>query len=206
MRMIVGLGNPGTQYRSHRHNFGFMAIDRFIDFYHLIPKFKEQKQALTLKTTVILVGNDGVEKPRDILLVKPLTYMNLSGNAVQQLMSFYKIPLTNLLIISEDINLPFGTLKILPKGGSGGHNGLKSIYKHLGEGFPRLRFGVGYNSLISLEQFVLSNFTQQERKQLSYYLDLITQIMANFVANYPLDKLMSKYNGNVSKNKDNFSS
>lgn len=204
MRMIVGLGNPGIQYRSHRHNLGFMAIDHFIDSYHLIPKFKEQKQALTLKTMVILSGNDGVEKPRDILLVKPLTYMNLSGNAVQQLMSFYKVPLIDLLIISEDVNLPFGVLKILPKGGSGGHNGLKSIYKHLGKSFPRLRFGVGYNSLISLEQFVLSNFTQQEREQLSYHLDLIVQIMANFVANHPLDKLMSKYNGNVNKKRDDF--
>ena len=131
--LIIGLGNPGREYRHTRHNVGFMLLDLFVKDLNLT--FSRQ-QAYALIT-------DGRFDGRKIILAKPQTYMNASGRSVGLLAHFYRILPSNLLIIVDDIDLPLGTIKLLPIGGSAGHNGMRSIINHLGtQEFPRLRIGI----------------------------------------------------------------
>lgn len=133
--LIVGLGNPGREYRQNRHNAGFMLLDR-LAAQHKLPAFtKRQGQALISTGTI-----QGVP----VVLGKPQTYMNLSGQAVGALARFYQLPLERVLVAVDDIDLPLGVLRLRAEGGSAGHNGMKSIIEQLGtERFPRLRLGVG---------------------------------------------------------------
>jgi PTH1 family peptidyl-tRNA hydrolase len=131
--LIIGLGNPGRAYRHNRHNAGFMLLDFFAEDLNLT--FSRQ-QAHALITDVHLEG-------RKIILAKPQTYMNASGRSVGLLAHFYRILPSNLLVIVDDIDLPLGSIKLLPIGGSAGHNGMRSIINHLGtQEFPRLRIGI----------------------------------------------------------------
>jgi len=134
MKIVVGLGNPGAEYENHRHNVGFMVLDRFArkhGFEFAQKKFRAQ----------VAEGFLGGEK---VLLARPMTFMNLSGESVGPLVSFFKIPLDSLLVVADDLDIPLGEIRIRPKGGSGGHNGLKSVIRHLGtQEFPRLRVGIG---------------------------------------------------------------
>jgi PTH1 family peptidyl-tRNA hydrolase len=133
--LIVGLGNPGREYRQNRHNAGFILLDR-LAARHKLPAFtRRQGQAL------ISTGPIGEAA---VILAKPQTYMNLSGQAVGALLRFYQLPLERLLVCVDDIDLPLGTLRLRPEGGSAGHNGMRSLIEQLGtERFPRLRLGVG---------------------------------------------------------------
>jgi PTH1 family peptidyl-tRNA hydrolase len=132
--LIVGLGNPGREYAQTRHNIGFRCVDA-IAAAHGLAFTKRQSKALVA---------DGLINARRVLLVKPQTYMNLSGEAVRGLLDFYKIPLEDLLAISDDMDLPIGTLRIREKGGAGGQKGLKSLIEHLGtRDFARMRIGIG---------------------------------------------------------------
>ena len=133
--LIVGLGNPGREYRANRHNVGFMTLDRAVERHKLLGFTKKQGKALITSGRI-------AEKP--VVLAKPQTYMNLSGEAVGSLLRFYDIPLEQLLVCYDDLDLPVGTLRLRPDGGSAGQNGVKSIIQHLGtEKFPRLRIGIG---------------------------------------------------------------
>lgn len=133
--LIVGLGNPGREYRSNRHNAGFILLDRFV-VRHKWPGFTK-RQGKALITT-------GILGQASIVLAKPQTFMNLSGQAVSALLHFYDLPLERLLVCVDEIDLPLGTLRLRPDGGSAGHNGMGSIIEQLGtEAFPRLRLGVG---------------------------------------------------------------
>jgi PTH1 family peptidyl-tRNA hydrolase len=133
--LIIGLGNPGREYRNHRHNVGFMLLDRFAAN-HGLPGF-------TRRQGKALISTGNVDQAA-VVLAKPQTYMNLSGQAVASLVRFYAVPLERLLICYDEIDLPIGTLRLRPDGGSAGHNGLRSVIEHLGtEAFPRLRIGVG---------------------------------------------------------------
>jgi PTH1 family peptidyl-tRNA hydrolase len=134
-QLIVGLGNPGREYRQNRHNAGFMLLDR-LAARHKLPAFtKRQGQSLISTGSVAAVP---------VVLAKPQTYMNLSGQAVGALARFYQVPLERLLVAVDEIDLPLGVLRLRSEGGSAGHNGMKSIIQHLGtESFPRLRLGVG---------------------------------------------------------------
>jgi PTH1 family peptidyl-tRNA hydrolase len=133
--LLVGLGNPGREYRLNRHNVGFMLMDRLVERHRL--KGFTRRQGRALITTGPMAG-------ASVILAKPQTYMNLSGEAVGALVRFYDVPLARLLVCYDEIDLPLGTLRLRPEGGSAGHNGMKSIIAHLGlQSFPRLRLGVG---------------------------------------------------------------
>ena len=132
--LIIGLGNPGREYKDTRHNIGFMLVDQ------LAVRLDARGMKLQSKAIVISAHHE----ERKIILAKPQTYMNLSGQSVQGLLHFYKIPIENLLIAHDDMDIPFGTIRIRPGGGPGGQRGMASTIDHLGtKEFPRLRLGIG---------------------------------------------------------------
>lgn len=157
MYIIAGLGNPGKEYNNTRHNVGFDVIDELVDKYN-ISVLETRNKALTGK---------GVVAGQKVILVKPLTYMNLSGESIRPLADYYKIdPETELIVISDDISLPPGALRVRKKGSAGGHNGLKNIIKQLGnENFMRIRMGVGEKpKQYDLADWVLGHFSKEDRK------------------------------------------
>ncbi|UCG26536.1 MAG: aminoacyl-tRNA hydrolase [Chloroflexota bacterium] len=131
--MIVGLGNPGRAYRNNSHNIGFKVASR------LAARHEISMSRLEMKA---IVGKGRIAD-HAVIVAKPLTFMNKSGNAVGSLVNYYDVPLARLMVVYDEIDLPLGTLRLREKGGSGGHNGMKSIIEKLGGGFPRLRLGVG---------------------------------------------------------------
>lgn len=165
MHLIVGLGNPGTQYTRTRHNLGFIVVDTLAA--HSGARFSSKKkfQASTAETNLGEVS---------VLLTKPQTFMNDSGAAVRALAHFYKIPAHNIWIVSDDIELPFGTVRVRHQGSAGGHNGLQSIIDQLGtDAFHRLRIGVGSNRPHQLpaEEYVLQPFSTSEQQALPDIID-----------------------------------
>ncbi len=159
--LIVGLGNPGQKYSENRHNIGFMACDLLAQS----TRWKTESQALVAQ---VLLGEFKV------LLVKPQTYMNLSGTPTQNLLHFYKIPLSNLLVIHDDIDQPYGGLRFHKNRGSGGHNGIKDITEKLGTmDYTRLKLGVGRPTVPgpSVADYVLQDFNFEEKNQLPSFLN-----------------------------------
>ena len=157
MFVIVGLGNPGKKYEKTRHNMGFLAIDKLAEK-HDIKVNKLKHKALT---------GDGFIFGQKALLVKPQTYMNLSGEAVTQLVNWYKVAPEELLVVYDDVDLPFGRVRIRPKGSAGTHNGMRNILYLLGrDDFPRLRVGIGRPpEHWDMKDFVISGYeTAQDRK------------------------------------------
>lgn len=162
--IIVGLGNPGPQYALHRHNIGFMAIDLIAHFYNFSP-FKSKSKAQ------ISEGRIGNQK---ILLVKPQTFMNLSGQPVGELARFYKIPLENILVIHDDLDLIPGKARIKQGGGAGGHNGLKDLDRHLGKDYWRLRLGIGHpGNPDRVSGYVLSPFAKSDE---AWVISLVREV------------------------------
>ncbi|MBD5548027.1 MAG: aminoacyl-tRNA hydrolase [Lachnospiraceae bacterium] len=156
MFIIAGLGNPTKEYDNTRHNIGFAAIDALADKYN-ISVMDVRNKALTGK---------GIINGQKVILVKPLTFMNLSGESIRPLADYYKIDVeTQLLVISDDITLPPGQIRVRKKGSAGGHNGLKNIIKNLGsEGFQRIRIGVGEKPKgYDLADYVLGHFSKEEK-------------------------------------------
>jgi len=145
MKLLVGLGNPGAQYSKTRHNIGFMLIENIVGKLHMEKKFN------------CLYGNIG-----NILFAMPQTYMNRSGDAVQQIMNFYKISINDLIVVHDDIDLELGRIKVKIGGGNGGHNGLKSIDQNVGINYLRIRLGVGRPQYCDVASYVLQNFRQEE--------------------------------------------
>ncbi len=162
MKAVVGLGNPGPEYALTRHNLGFMVVDLLAQRWG--ARWRPGR-------------GDYWEAEGEALLVKPTTFMNLSGIAVRQLAERYGLEPEEILVIVDDVNLPFGRLRLRTKGSSGGHRGLESIIFHLGtENFPRLRVGIGPKPEgLSLADFVLSEFTEEERKNLPKVLEAAAQ-------------------------------
>ena len=160
MKLIVGLGNPGPEYRETRHNIGFMVADVLVDRWRVADRWREKFEALQIKHAV---GDD------QVVLVKPLTFMNLSGQAVQATAAFYKIEPADVFIVTDDVALPLGRLRARRDGGAGGHNGLKSVIQHLGtQAFPRMRVGVGRGEGDrDLSDHVLGRFDASERDTVS---------------------------------------
>lgn len=159
--MIVGLGNPGKRYERTRHNVGFMVVD-------------ELRRELHSHTPVRRFDAEIAESATDlgrVILVKPQTFMNLSGNSVAAAQRWYRLPLSHLLVIYDDLDLPFGQLRLRPSGSSGGHNGMTSIINRLGtQEFPRLRLGIGRSEHSGTIGYVLSRFTNSEEKLLREYV------------------------------------
>jgi PTH1 family peptidyl-tRNA hydrolase len=153
-RLIVGLGNPGRKYASNRHNVGFQCLDRLAEAWDL--SFSRRKHKALLAQGEIA----GLE----VILAKPQTFMNLSGEAVERLAHFYQVTPENILVIYDDLDLPVGKIRLRPEGGSGGHKGTKSIIEHLGtNGFCRLRVGIGRPPHGDPVDYVLGDFTPDER-------------------------------------------
>jgi PTH1 family peptidyl-tRNA hydrolase len=156
VKIIVGLGNPGREYSATRHNLGFMVVDE------IARRFSSGQRRNRFKAELIEVFADG----QKLVLVKPQTYMNLSGQSVREAAHWYKVAPEDILVVVDDIDLPFGTLRMRSSGGSGGHNGLKSIIAELGgEDFSRLRIGIGRGSGQATRQ-VLTRFNTDEEREL----------------------------------------
>lgn len=161
--VIVGLGNPGKAYAQTRHNVGSCVVQALAD--------KHQWRFVRSKPLQGSVAR-GVLGDKKIVLLMPETYMNSSGQAVQAVLSYHELPLTQMCVVCDDINLPFGSLRMRAFGGSGGHNGLKSIDAHVGTNeYPRLRIGVGDRKEGDLADHVLSQFLPEEQKQLPEILE-----------------------------------
>jgi len=164
--LVVGLGNPGNEYNLTRHNVGFMVIDAIAP---ADAVWKKEKKAMTTHFDF-----DGVR----IILAKPQTFMNNSGESVAALMQFYKVPLENLVVIHDDMDLKVGTLREKTGGSSAGHNGIKSIDSHVGSDYRRIRIGVGhprdFNSPINPVDWVLGKFDSEQLKQIESVIKTIT--------------------------------
>jgi PTH1 family peptidyl-tRNA hydrolase len=182
MWLFCGLGNPGERYKDTRHNFGFLVIDNFA-----------KKHGLNFKFYKELESEAAFYKDKAIL-IKPLTYMNISGRAVKKWITKENIPLTNLLVIYDDLDLPLGKIKILPKGGAGGHKGMLSIIESLGTTeFPRMRLGIGKPSNGSVIDYVLSPFLDEEKAKVIKVLEISSSALED-ILNLGLFKTMTKYN------------
>ena len=185
--LVVGLGNPGEKYENTRHNVGFLTVDELAERAR-VPVQKLKHRALT---NTLEVG--GVK----VLLMKPVTYMNLSGEAVRDAASFYKIPPEHVIVLSDDVSLDVGTLRVRAKGSAGGQNGLKNIIYHLNsEDFPRVKIGVGKKPRpdYDLAAWVLGKFPAEDAKALSgRYPDL--EAAAKLIMDGKLSLAQSKYNG-----------
>ena len=157
MFVIVGLGNPGKKYEHTRHNVGFLALDILAREHDIkINKIKHKA----------LVG-EGFISGQKALLVKPQTFMNLSGNSVSEILEYYKVDPENLIVIYDDIDIPCGSLRVRKKGSGGTHNGMKSIlYDIQSDQFPRIRIGIGKETRMDLKDFVLGNFDKEEKKKI----------------------------------------
>jgi PTH1 family peptidyl-tRNA hydrolase len=186
--LLTGLGNPGREYRDNRHNVGFMLVDR------ITVRLNARGMKVQSKAIVITAAYED----RKLILAKPQTYMNLSGQSIQGLIHFYKLPLTNVLIAYDDLDIPFGTIRIRPGGGPGGQRGMASTIEHLGtDDFPRLRIGIGRPpGRMDPAAYILQDFTRAEMKSLSEILDRAADAALEFVLS-GLDKAMNKYNGSV---------
>ncbi len=172
--MIIGLGNPGKEYARTRHNAGFQAIDVLAEMYGQGPSKRSDKfDAELAEGKVVAVP---------VLLVKPHTYMNLSGQSIRSLVDFYKLdPKAQLLVLCDDIDLPLGTLRLRRTGSAGTHNGLKSIVETFGEDFPRLRIGIGpKQDNVDLAAWVLSAMTSEEEKILKSAYEKIPEMVKEF--------------------------
>lgn len=184
MKLIVGLGNPGKEYENTRHNIGYIFIDSLADKLGI----SIDKKKFNGLYTEAVINNEKV------LLVKPLSYMNLSGEVVEKFVSFYKIDINDILIINDDLDLDVGRVRLRLRGSSGGHNGLKNIALHLKtEDFKRLKIGISNNKLIDTKDYVLGKFTKEDKEIINNLKDKIVNLLMDFV-NTDFDKLMAKYN------------
>ena len=186
--LITGLGNPGPKYRHNRHNIGFMVLDAFAK-HAQIPIQRVQFRAL--------VGKGFFAEER-MILAKPQTYMNVSGQAVVPLMKFYKIPPERFIVVHDDLDLPFGTLRLRPQGGAGGQHGVESIINKLGQReFARLRVGIGRPpGRMDPRDYVLHNFDPPEAEFLPAVLQHAVDAIISFIQN-GIEKAMNDFNGSL---------
>jgi PTH1 family peptidyl-tRNA hydrolase len=185
--LIAGLGNPGRDYRENRHNIGFMVVDKLAEVYG-VRLGRVQHKAIT---------GEGRIKERSIILVKPQTYMNRSGDSIGPLVNYFRVAVENVLVIYDEIDLPFGTLRLRSQGGSGGHNGMKSVIQHLGNDFPRLRLGIGRPSgRMPPAAYVLQDFGKDDQPVLVELIDSAIQTIETILVD-GVDLAMTRHNGVV---------
>jgi PTH1 family peptidyl-tRNA hydrolase len=183
-KLIVGLGNPGRQYARNRHNVGFQCLDRLAQAHGLLFGNRRARASLASGKT------SGVR----VVLAKPRTYMNLSGQAVGPLVRFYKLSLDDILVIYDDLDLPLGTIRLRPEGGSGGHKGMRSIIEALGsQAFPRLRVGIGRPPGNDAVSYVLKDFTADEQITLESVYEKVVAAVELFLRE-GIEAAMNTYN------------
>jgi peptidyl-tRNA hydrolase, PTH1 family len=180
MYVLVGLGNPGGQYSLNRHNIGFLAIDAIASTYNF-PPFKAKFTGLITESTI------GDHK---VILCKPMTYMNLSGQCVGDLIRFYKIPSDHVYVIHDDLDLEPGQIKVKIGGGNGGHNGLKSLDQHIGKEYWRIRLGIGHPGRSERGEdrvagYVLSNFSHNDEEWVSNNLRAVSDEISTLFGSDP---------------------
>ena len=185
MKLIIGLGNPGKDYEATRHNMGFMAIDTFAEkenvSFILAPKFKAEIANVTIN------GNKAI-------LMKPMTYMNLSGEAVAKVMNFYKISAEDILVISDDLDSTLGRVRLRASGSSGGHNGHKNIVQHIGtEEYKRIKIGIDRSNVIPVIDWVLKKLTKEELEILKPSFIKASDAIYDFISGVDFYKIASKY-------------
>lgn len=181
MKLIVGLGNPGTEFQNTRHNLGFWVIDQL---------------ARQLKTELNRKKLNGLyEQTSEYILLKPQTYMNNSGECIAEFLNYFQIPLDNLLIIYDDIALPLGSFRYRSQGSAGGHNGIKNLIEKLGtKNFKRLRVGIGYQPNFFLQEWVLGKFGGTEKKVIQTILPTLLISLEKWIKEDNFAKIMSHYN------------
>lgn len=186
MKWIVGLGNPGAAYRNNRHNVGFMVVDRAAERWGI---------AVTQNKFKAMVG-EGFVGGVKVHLIKPITYMNLSGESIRAFMDFYKVPLDDCIVVYDDLDTPFGQIRLRMQGSAGGHNGIKSVIQHTGtQQFNRIRVGIsrpapGY----PIVDYVLADFTKEEQKALPEIVQTCVDAL-EYALEHSFDKTMAKFNG-----------
>lgn len=181
MKLIVGLGNPGKEYENTRHNVGFMVLNNF-------PGNNSWQKKFNGEYCIQVINNEKV------IFLKPLTYMNLSGICVEAFVKYFKIDLPNILIIQDDLDLPYLKYKIKYKSSSGGHNGIKSIISSLGtDAIPRLKIGISYNHSIDTKDYVLAKFNNEDLQLFNEELPTFIKIIESFIVS-DVEKRMSMYN------------
>ena len=192
MYIIAGLGNPGRKYENTRHNMGFIAVDLLAEKYGIkVDKIKFKA----------LVG-EGRIAGQKVLLVKPQTYMNLSGESIREVMSFYKEDIENLIVIYDDIDIPTGTIRLRKKGSAGTHNGMRNIvYLLADDGFPRIRVGIGSDKKVDLINYVTGGVTKGEKELLEGAL-LKAADAAAAIVEKGIEKAMNEYNVKPKKEKE----
>jgi PTH1 family peptidyl-tRNA hydrolase len=185
MKAIVGLGNPGAKYRGTRHNIGFAVVDELA-----------RRWAVTFEAAPAdaLIARWRPDDAGPVLLVKPLTFMNASGEAIGALGRYFKIDIGDLLIVVDEVQLPLGKIRARARGSAGGHNGLKSIIAHLGDNFSRLRVGVGRGQEGDLADHVLSRFEPGEKADVERMIDRAADAAATFITS-GIAAVMNAYNG-----------
>jgi len=188
MKLIIGLGNPGSKYENTRHNAGFAIVSHLAEKHSIQGKTESKFNAIVGK---------GKIKDEDVIILEPLTYMNLSGQAVIAVMNFYKIQKEDILVIYDDLSLELGIMRFRANGSDGGHNGIKSIIQHLGgdKNFARLKIGIGPQpSFMAAEDFVLQKFSNEEKKYLDKIIPVCTEAVEFYLQNSISDS-MNRYNG-----------
>ena len=189
MKLIVGLGNPGRDYSNTRHNVGFMFVDGYLDYKNIQVSWKNKFNGLLFKCNI---------NGEDVIFLKPQTFMNLSGDSIRKVVDYYNISVSDILIISDDLDLYVGNFKLKLNGSSGGHNGLKDIELKLGtREFKRLKIGISNNKDIDTKDYVLGNFSKDELKILDELFNTLFFVIDDYYS-MSFSDLMNKYN---SKNK-----
>ena len=184
MKVVIGLGNPGKKYEKTRHNMGFLAVDSLRKKLNINDE-REKFQALVSEKNI---------NGEKVIFFNPQTFMNLSGNAIIEIINFYKLdPKKDIIVIYDDMDLSFGDIRIREKGSSGGHNGIKSIISHIGEEFIRIKCGIGTKEKDAIE-YVLGEFNQTEQKNLDEILENVNNCIIEMLNVQNLDRIMQKYN------------
>ncbi len=182
MKLVVGLGNPGLKYKKTKHNIGFMSLDYYAKQNKL--KFKKDNK---FRGEWLKDGN--------LVLLKPHTFMNVSGESIKKMIDFYNIDIEDVLIVFDDLSLPFSKIRLREKGSAGGHNGIKSIINHLHtQEFKRVKVGIDSNPLIETKNYVLGKFTKNELNDLESTFSRVSNLITDFAKVDSFVTLMTKYN------------
>ena len=186
MKLIVGLGNPGTKYEFTRHNLGFMVIDKLAEKLNLKFKYNANFNSEIVET--LYKGNKAI-------IIKPMTYMNLSGEAVNKVVNYYKIDLDDVIVVVDDLNLATGRLRLREFGSDGGHNGLKNIDLHLKtSNYKRIRIGIGENNKPEVNDYVLGKFNKAETGIIKNAIEEASDALIYFIEDKPYLDIMTRYN------------